>query len=137
MLLDQKLRDICIQDPRHETAYLIPASALEEFAHDSSAQKASAGVVTFTITYDSLVDVVPELGIGSTTEPDVILRDCDSTKEYHLTFAQLQQFQIDRPDVHPLAKTFTLPMPEALVEEMPSAMRALLQTAIPGLDTPS
>lgn len=130
MLLDQKLRDVCIQDPRRETAYLIPGDDLSQYACDGLPDDIRAAAVTFSLSEDALFDEVPELVPVPSAEPSVIIRDADRGQECYLSFVQLQEFRIARPDVHPAAKTFTLPMAEALVQEMPSAVRALLQTDV-------
>lgn len=129
MLAQEKLRDVCIQDPRNETAYLVPASALPEFRVDSLEDEVRTHSVTFVVSDESLFDTLPDPSVAlASSQSDVIIRNNDTSTEFHFTFEQLRRFEIDRPNVHPDAKTYTLPMPEALVEEMPAAVRALLQS---------
>jgi hypothetical protein len=129
VLLDQKVQDVCIQDPHRQTAYLIPGEELHRFSGKASVD-ASRDAVTFTLSEDSLLDAVPDSPPVPHSKPGDIIRDCDRDEEFYLTFPQLQQFQVPQPDVHPVAKTFTLPMVETLVEEVPSAVRALLQSGV-------
>ncbi len=71
---------------------------------------------------------MPDVDPLASAEPNVLIRDLDSDTHYMIRFPELKKFEIDRPSDHPVAKTYTIPMPEALVEELPSAVRALLQT---------
>jgi hypothetical protein len=127
MLLAQRRPDICIQDPRHDMFYFIPRSELARFINESPIMD---GDVTFMDADDSLLDRLPDAAAVSGSTPDVVLRDADENIQYRMTFAELQEFRSERPESHPLARTFTMPMTEALVEVMPSAVRALLQTDI-------
>lgn len=128
MLASDRLRDVCIQDPRRQTAYLVPAEALAPYRINHRPVHCTGQFVTFTLTEDSLFDTVPLQEPIATTEPDVLIRDLDADTEYYIPFESLNRHEIERPSDHPVAKTYTIPMPEALVEEMPTAVRALLQT---------
>lgn len=128
MFASNRLRDVCIQDPRRQTAYLIPAEALEPYRISHPPVDCAGKFVTFTLTEDSLFDTVPLQQPIATTEPDIFIRDLDADTGYYIPFESLQPHEIKRPGDHPVAKTYTIPMPEALVEELPSAVRALLQT---------
>lgn len=128
MLASEKLRDVCIQDPRHETAYLIKAEDLEQFRVSDSPTARSGQFVTFTLTEEALFDSVPDHEPVEAIDPDVLIRDLDNDVEYYVPFGSLAHHEIERPSDHPVAKTYTIPIPEALVEELPSAIRALLQT---------
>lgn len=128
MLASDRLRDVCIQDPRRQTAYLVPAEELAPYRINHGPADCTGQFVTFTLTDDSLFDTVPFQEPIATTEPDVLIRDLDANTEYYIPFENLKRHEIERPGDHPVAKTYTIPMPEALVEELPSAVRALLQT---------
>lgn len=132
MLLRERLTDVFIQDPRHETAYFIPAASVR--IHHAPAIEAEfrEKAVTFVLSYESLIEPLSDSSTNSAVAaPNVIIRDGDTGAEYALTFEELRGYEIERPEVHPEAKVFTLPIPEALVEEMPTAIRALLQTDAP------
>lgn len=130
MRAGRQLDDVCLQDPMHETAYLIPGGVLPRFAVIDAASVTDATTVAFTVSNDSLLDEIAAGTPASWSEnPDVLIRDSDSGGEFHLTFDQLQDFEVGLPEVHPEAKTYTFPMPQALVAEMPAAVRALLQNA--------
>lgn len=128
MLASEKLRDVCIQDPRHQTAYLLKANDLEQYRVIDSPTERSGRFVTFTLTDEALFDSVPDHDPVAAIDPDVLIRDLDNDIEYYVQFDSLARHEIERPADHPVAKTYTIPMPEALVEELPSAIRALLQT---------
>jgi hypothetical protein len=125
LLASQRLRDVCIQDPRRQTAYLLTAEDLKQY---EATGRRSGQFVTFTLTQDALFDMVPDHDPVDTAEPDVLIRDLDADVDYYVPFDSLKRHEIERPADHPVAKTYTIPMPEALVEELPSAIRALLQT---------
>lgn len=129
MLTDTSLPDICIQDPVHSTAYLIPSRELSRFLVRDLSIVGGDSIVTFVVSSASLFDELPDVPPPWSETPDVLIRDDETGKDFHLTFDQLQRFEVARPDVHPEAKTYTFPMPEALVAEMPAAVRALLQNA--------
>lgn len=128
MLARDRLRDVCIQDPRRQTAYLLPTEALAPYRISHRPVDCAGQFVTFTLTDDSLFDTVSIQEPTAKTEPDVLIRDLDADTEYYIPFESLKRHEIERPGDHPVAKTYTMPMPEALVEELPSAVRALLQT---------
>ncbi|GAB3475451.1 hypothetical protein [Amycolatopsis cihanbeyliensis] len=128
MTTSQKLRDICIQDPRRETAYFLTSSDLHDYEVDAAAAASDQPYVTFALTDESLIDAMPDINPLTSAEPNVLIHDLDSDTHYMIRFSELKKFEIDRPSDHPVAKTYTIPMPEALVEELPSAVRALLQT---------
>lgn len=123
------LSDVCIQDPVHSTAYLIPAGELNQFAVQDASIVSGEATVTFVLPTDSLIDELLDGPPQWSETPDVLIRGGEEGGGFHLTFEQLQTFEISRPDVHPEARTYTFPMPEALVAELPAAVQALLQNA--------
>ncbi|MGH3622116.1 MAG: hypothetical protein ACRDQ5_10050 [Sciscionella sp.] len=128
MTISQKLLDVCIQDPRRETAYFLTSSDLRDYEVDEATVESERNYVTFALTDESLIDTMPDVDPAASTEPDILIRNLDSDMQFLVRFSELKKFEIDRPSDHPVAKTYTILMPEALVEELPSAARALLQT---------
>lgn len=129
MTLSQKLHDVCIQDPRRRTAYFLTSSDLRDYEVDEvSAAVAEGAYITFALTDESLIDTIADADPVASAEPNILIRDLDNDTQFLIRFSELKKFQIDRPSDHPVAKTYTIPMPEALVEELPCAIRALLQT---------
>lgn len=124
----EPLPDVYIQDPFHATGYYIPARALRLLAGEGTRNIDRSQAVTFTLPGATLIDEFVDTSPPWSSTPDVLIRDMSSGEEFHLPFHQLQSFQVGQLEAHPEAKTYTLPMPEALVAEMPAVVRALLQT---------
>jgi hypothetical protein len=126
------LPEILIQDPIHECAYRIPAARLSDYRTGPGAwTQLTPETVTFVIPGAEDIEEVPPFVASADNEPSVLIQFPTDQSSYLLSWAELQQFQIDQPTEYWdgfEGVSFVMPRGMELIEQLPALRRAALQS---------
>ena len=123
--------DILIQHTAKERAFYIPASQLERFhVGRDSWDKIGAETVVFTVPDTQFIEPVPPFLRLPSDTPHVLIQHARANAAYLLSYADLQEFDITGKNaaLHPSRVSFSVPFGTELIERLPAAVNAMLQS---------
>jgi hypothetical protein len=132
----ENLPNVLIQDPVHRSEYWIPASELKKYQKDTDdLHDISEGTVIFLIPDQSFIEEVPVSHKTPDKEPSILIQYPAGNTSFYLSYQELQFFKVETYSKHtaPHGIAFIIPwkmsdLDENLIEELPSLMRAGLQS---------
>lgn len=117
---------ICIQDPANYRTYVLPPTALADYATD--AHYDDEADVVFVLPSDALIQELPESRLTDSETPTIQIVDTEAGRTWRLSFEQLERFAVAVPpsDEDDVA-WFAMPSAKQVLAAVPVFRKALVQ----------